>query len=70
MLSVTRGIEWIRCNVVMWHDVIWGEMPCQLDTWHDANLTWMTGNGHGTRIRGEDTWYLSPPQLAHPTLSR
>jgi hypothetical protein len=59
MPGVTRGIEWIRCSVVMWHDVIWVEMTCQLDTWHDADLTWMTGSGHGARIRGDDRWYLS-----------
>jgi hypothetical protein len=47
-------------NVVMWHDVIWGgALTSQLDTWHDADLTWMTGDGHGARIRGDDRWYLS-----------
>jgi hypothetical protein len=45
--------------VVMWHDVIWVEMTCQLDTWHDADLTWLTGKGHGAKIRGDDRWYLS-----------
>jgi hypothetical protein len=59
MLGVTRGIEWIRCNVVMWHDVIWGETTCQLDTWYDVDLMWMTGNGDGAWIRGEDRWNLS-----------
>jgi hypothetical protein len=44
MPGVTRGIERIRCNVVMWHDVIWGGMTC---------------NGHGARICGDDRWYLS-----------
>jgi hypothetical protein len=34
-------------------------MTCQLDTWHDADLMWMTGNGHGARICGDDRWYLS-----------
>jgi hypothetical protein len=38
--------------------VIWGEMTCQLDTWHDAYLTWMTGNGYGASIRGDGRWYL------------
>jgi hypothetical protein len=64
MHGVTRGIEWIGRNVVMWHDVIWGEMTCQLDTWHDANLTWMPDNGHGARIRGDDRRYLSRPHNA------
>jgi hypothetical protein len=59
MPGVTRGIEWIRCSVVMWHVVIWVEMTCQLDTWHDADVTWMTGNGHSARIRGDDRWCLS-----------
>lgn len=59
VLGVTRGIEWIRCNTMMWHDVIWEEMTCQLDTWHDADLTWIIGNGHGARIRGGDRWNLS-----------
>jgi hypothetical protein len=59
MPGVTRGIEWIRCSVVMWHDVIWVEMTRQLDTWLDADLTRMTGKGHGARIRGDDRWYLS-----------
>jgi hypothetical protein len=56
--GVTRGIERIRCNVVIWHDVIWGGMTCRLDTWHDADLMWMTGNGHGARICGDDRWYV------------
>jgi hypothetical protein len=34
-------------------------MTCQLDPWLDADLTWMTGKGHGARIRGDDRWYLS-----------
>jgi hypothetical protein len=34
-------------------------MTCQLETWHDADLMWMTGNGHGARICGDDRWYLS-----------
>ena len=44
---------------MMWHDVIWEEMTCQLDTWHDADLTWIIGNGHGARIRGGDRLNLS-----------
>jgi hypothetical protein len=46
--------------------VIWVEMTCQLDTWHDADLTWMTGNGHGARIRGDDRWYLSAINSVNP----
>jgi hypothetical protein len=38
-------------------------MTCQLDTWHDADLTWMTGNGHGARIRGDGRWYLSVTEV-------
>jgi hypothetical protein len=34
-------------------------MTCQLDTWHDADLTWKTGNGHGARICGDNRWNLS-----------
>jgi hypothetical protein len=54
-----RGIEWIRCNVVMWHDVIWVKMTCQLNTWHDADLTSTTGSVHGGRIRGDGRSYIS-----------
>jgi hypothetical protein len=64
VIGVTRGIEWIRCNAMMWHDVIWEEMTFQLDTWHDADLTWIIGNGHGARIRGDDRWNLSTPPRA------
>jgi hypothetical protein len=49
----------MRCNAMMWHDVIWEEMTCQLDTWHDADLTWIIGNGHGAMISGGDRWNLS-----------
>jgi hypothetical protein len=65
MRGVKRGIEWLRCNTVMWHDVIWGEMTCHSDTYHDSDLTWMTGNGHGSRIRGDNRWNLSRRFLLH-----
>jgi hypothetical protein len=37
-----------------------GEMTWQLETRHDAGLTWIIDNGHGARIRGDDRWNLSP----------
>jgi hypothetical protein len=34
-------------------------MTWQLDTWHDADLTWIIDKGHCARIFGDDRWNLS-----------